>query len=524
MVALVPFLDRGAATGRPRRVLNFFAAVTVAFVIFMTVRSLTDQAPAESTRQDPAGRCRRSRGNPRGRRLHEEATRSPDFRLVARLGGPSRIGPIRAPHRPDKSRQKTGGRSGKGPCWKMPNRRPAHRRVRIRCRGRGKEFQTGRKAGETAAPAAAIVRSSRFPTRTILVSSATRRPTAWDREGSDPVQVSYSLGCVEERRALAKGNSLPGLPRRQSDLQDTPRPTRPRADDFRAIKSPADIPDFCGRCHSNIDYMRHFNPSPRTDQLAEYWTSGHGKQLKATRRSESGHVYFLPRQAARQCRRSDAARHSSGERARLARLPHSTWPRPARSAIPTRRSWRGVYVPRASRFPATNMPSGARASTARPCWTRATSARRPATIATAITAPRRRKSDSVANACGTCHGKIAKLFADTKMRHKFETEGLPGCATCHSNHEIREPIGQFSGHAERRLLRPLPRAGKAEVRRHDRRRRGRQDHPCRSRTPQEGDRVGRGDAHPCRRTGDGGQRSRSSISARRSIPSRTPGP
>ena len=53
-------------------------------------------------------------------------------------------------------------------------------------------------------------------------------------------------------------------------------------DDFRAIKSPADIPDFCGRCHSNIEYMRHFNPSPRTDQLAEYWTSGHGKQLKAT--------------------------------------------------------------------------------------------------------------------------------------------------------------------------------------------------------------------------------------------------
>ena len=28
--------------------------------------------------------------------------------------------------------------------------------------------------------------------------------------------------------------------------------------------------------------MRHYQPSPRTDQLAEYWTSGHGKALKAT--------------------------------------------------------------------------------------------------------------------------------------------------------------------------------------------------------------------------------------------------
>ena len=53
--------------------------------------------------------------------------------------------------------------------------------------------------------------------------------------------------------------------------------------------------------------------------------------------------------------------------------------------------------------------------------------------------------DSVANACGACHGKIAKLFADTKMRHKFETEGLPGCATCHSNHEIRQPSDDFLG-------------------------------------------------------------------------------
>src|SRR5208283_4790039 len=53
--------------------------------------------------------------------------------------------------------------------------------------------------------------------------------------------------------------------------------------------------------------------------------------------------------------------------------------------------------------------------------------------------------DSVANACGACHGKIAKLFSETKMRHKFETEGLPGCATCHSNHEIREPSDDFLG-------------------------------------------------------------------------------
>ena len=48
IVALVPFLDRGAAAGRPRRVLNFLAAVWVAFIIFMTARSLMIRPP-----QDP---------------------------------------------------------------------------------------------------------------------------------------------------------------------------------------------------------------------------------------------------------------------------------------------------------------------------------------------------------------------------------------------------------------------------------------------------------------------------------------
>src|SRR5271169_3639336 len=39
------------------------------------------------------------------------------------------------------------------------------------------------------------------------------------------------------------------------------------------------IPQLCGSCHSDPVYMRQFNPSMRTDQLAEYHTSVHGKRL-----------------------------------------------------------------------------------------------------------------------------------------------------------------------------------------------------------------------------------------------------
>jgi predicted CXXCH cytochrome family protein len=53
--------------------------------------------------------------------------------------------------------------------------------------------------------------------------------------------------------------------------------------------------------------------------------------------------------------------------------------------------------------------------------------------------------DSVANACGACHGKIAKLFGETRMKHKFEEVGLPGCVTCHKNHDITQPTDEMLG-------------------------------------------------------------------------------
>ena len=56
--------------------------------------------------------------------------------------------------------------------------------------------------------------------------------------------------------------------------------------------------------------------------------------------------------------------------------------------------------------------------------------------------------NSVANACGACHGKIATLFAETQMKHKFENIGLPGCVTCHGQHDITKPSDKMLGMAD----------------------------------------------------------------------------
>ena len=44
--------------------------------------------------------------------------------------------------------------------------------------------------------------------------------------------------------------------------------------------NPIQVIEVCGHCHSNAAFMRQYNPSLRVDQVAEYYTSVHGRRLK----------------------------------------------------------------------------------------------------------------------------------------------------------------------------------------------------------------------------------------------------
>ena len=52
-----------------------------------------------------------------------------------------------------------------------------------------------------------------------------------------------------------------------------------KAAGFRGKIERKQIPELCGRCHSDAAFMRQYNPSLRTDQLAQYKTSVHGRRL-----------------------------------------------------------------------------------------------------------------------------------------------------------------------------------------------------------------------------------------------------
>jgi ferredoxin len=219
-----------------------------------------------------------------------------------------------------------------------------------------------------------------------------------------------------------------------------------RDPDFRGVPTAEKVPEFCGRCHSDIVYMRRFNPSARTDQEAEYWTSGHGQKLKegdtkvATCISCHGRHGILagddqespvfPRNVAETCA------HCHLDETLMAGRTYHDRPLGHDQYAQWRRSVHGIAM----------MDKGdLSAPTCNDCH--GNHGAMPPGVG------------SVANACGTCHGKIAELFEDTAMMHRFEQEdvNLPGCATCHGAidsqgntlvHDIQPPTEQMLGMAD----------------------------------------------------------------------------
>lgn len=52
-----------------------------------------------------------------------------------------------------------------------------------------------------------------------------------------------------------------------------------KANPFVGAPKRADIPTFCGKCHSSADFMKRYNPAARVDAVTEYKSSVHGQLL-----------------------------------------------------------------------------------------------------------------------------------------------------------------------------------------------------------------------------------------------------
>ncbi|HLA24742.1 MAG TPA: cytochrome c3 family protein [bacterium] len=196
---------------------------------------------------------------------------------------------------------------------------------------------------------------------------------------------------------------------------------------FVGVPSPAQVPQFCARCHSRPEVMRRFNPKLPTDQLARFMTSVHGKRLAAgdpnVATCTSCHGVHPVRAAA------DAAApvFPTNVPQTCARC-HVDPARMARYRIPTTQfsEYKGsvhgqALLDRGNRqAPACNDCHDNHGA-----------------VPPGIT--------SVANVCAQCHSATRDLFVRSPHKEAFDVLGQGECTTCHGTHNIAFPTDELIG-------------------------------------------------------------------------------
>jgi hypothetical protein len=197
------------------------------------------------------------------------------------------------------------------------------------------------------------------------------------------------------------------------------------------------IPSFCGRCHSDPDFMKRFNPAARVDQEREYWTSQHGEALRrgdarvatcvdchgahGILRAGDTQSPVYPKAVAGTC----GSCHSDAERMAGSSLPDGR-PLPVDQEARWRRSVhaRAMFSKDDLSAPTCNDCHGNHGAT-------------PPGI------------DSINFVCGQCHGREASLFRASPKHDGFQNHNAllsqadgEGCAFCH---EPPDPVADLAG-------------------------------------------------------------------------------
>lgn len=203
-----------------------------------------------------------------------------------------------------------------------------------------------------------------------------------------------------------------------------------RAAGFTGVPERRRIPQQCARCHEDPGFMRRFNPSLPTDQLARYLTSEHGKRLAAGDRNVAVCTSCHGVHPVRAVSDSRSPVFSTNVPATCARC-HADAALMKPYGIPTsqfaeyRESVHGQALLRRGnrQAPACNDCHGNHGAA-------------PPGV------------ESVANVCAQCHRATRDFFVRSPHKQAFDALGMAECTVCHGTHDIRFPTDAMLGRGQ----------------------------------------------------------------------------
>ena len=203
---------------------------------------------------------------------------------------------------------------------------------------------------------------------------------------------------------------------------------------FIAKPTPAQVIDICGHCHSNAAFMRRYNPSLRVDQVTEYYASVHGRRLREQNDPKVA--------TCASCHKPHSIRPPSDARSSVYPLHvadtcgscHANAEYMAPYKIPTDQL---AKYKKSVHSKIMTVKGDLSAPTCNDCHGNHGAA--PPGVS------------SVVNVCGQCHAVNFDLFNKSRHGQLFVQMGIPGCATCHSNHEIFETSDAMLGASDKAI-------------------------------------------------------------------------
>jgi hypothetical protein len=212
------------------------------------------------------------------------------------------------------------------------------------------------------------------------------------------------------------------------DAQDPGMTAMDPAKGYIGKPSGQQIVQACGRCHSDAAFMRQYNPALRVDQVAEYYTSVHGRRLKerfdtkvatcnschpahSIRPPSDPRSSVHPLHVAETC----GSCHSNAEYMRSYKIPTDQLAKYKQSI-----HWKLMSVNGDLSAPSCNDCHGNHGAA-------------PPGISW------------VGNVCGQCHAQNAELFSGSFHAKVFVKMGIPGCAACHGNHDVSQTSDAMLG-------------------------------------------------------------------------------
>jgi hypothetical protein len=187
------------------------------------------------------------------------------------------------------------------------------------------------------------------------------------------------------------------------------------------------IPQLCGSCHANAAYMKKYDASLRTDQLAQYHTSMHGKLAAAgdaktavctdchsvhdIKPSSDPRSTIYPVNIAKTCSRC----HADASYMKQYGIPTNQY-----SGYITSVHYKDMVAGGDLSAPTCTTCHGNHGAV-------------PAGV------------DKVQNVCSTCHVSQAQMYEKSTHFQAFQQKNLAGCVECHSNHAIHPPSDAMLG-------------------------------------------------------------------------------